>query len=264
MIEKILQKLYDEYYPDRDIQVLIVNGRVTLAINDTAQASYSIKGTYRYEEVQNLNQFTNGFVQYGLCPGDGPTAIIGLADPNANLKFILDASPYGKMPNTHSMIFNRYSDEDAKQVSNYTVYGLNGLLELADIVKFDKIHFSYDARYQEAVISQEPRVLKMNCKFDRFHYSYRECKYFATHQPYFEISNSVCSWWMRAFSAGRRWRRSPGAVRRTGWIMAFCMKTGGRFCTKLTNASWGCPTGPFTSSSSASRIGSRTMPSLWP
>ena len=170
MIEKILQKLYDEYYPDRDIQVLIVNGRVTLAINDTAQASYSIKGTYRYEEVQNLNQFTNGFVQYGLCPGDGPTAIIGLADPNANLKFILDASPYGKMPNTHSMIFNRYSDEDAKQVSNYTVYGLNGLLELADIVKFDKIHFSYDARYQEAVISQEPRVLKMNCKFDRFHY----------------------------------------------------------------------------------------------
>ena len=176
MIEKILQKLYDEYYPDRDIQVLIVNGRVTLAINDTAQASYSIKGTYRYEEVQNLNQFTNGFVQYGLCPGDGPTAIIGLADPNANLKFILDASPYGKMPNTHSMIFNRYSDEDAKQVSNYTVYGLNGLLELADIVKFDKIHFSYDARYQEAVISQEPRVLKMNCKFDRFHYSYRECK----------------------------------------------------------------------------------------
>lgn len=49
-----------------------------------------------------------------------------------------------------------------------------------------------------------------------------------------------------------------------GWIMAFCMKTGGRFCTKLTNASWGCPTGPFTSSSSASRIGSRTMPSLWP
>ena len=76
-------------------------------------------------------------------------------------------------------------------MSNYTVYGLNGLLELADIVKFDKIHFSYDARYQEAVISQEPRVLKMNCKFDRFHYSYRECKYFATHQPYFEISNSV-------------------------------------------------------------------------
>jgi len=82
MIERILQKLYDEYYPDRDIQVLIVNGRVTLAINDT-------------------------------------------------------------------------------------VYGLNGLLELEDIVKFDKIHFSYDARYQEAVISQEPRVLKMNCKFDR-------------------------------------------------------------------------------------------------
>ena len=77
MIERILQKLYDEYYPDRDIQVLIVNGRVTLAINDTAQASYSIKGTYRYEEVQKLNQFTNGFVQYGLCPGDGPTAIIG-------------------------------------------------------------------------------------------------------------------------------------------------------------------------------------------
>lgn len=191
MIERILQKLYDEYYPDRDIQVLIVHGRVTLAINDTAQASYSIKGTYRYEEVQKLNQFTNGFVQYGFCPGDGPTAIIGLTDPNANLKFILDASPYGKMPNTHRMIFNRYSDEDAKQVSNYTVYGLNGLLELADIVKFDKIHFSYDARYQEAVISQEPRVLKMNCKFDRFHYSYRECKYFATHQPYFEISNSV-------------------------------------------------------------------------
>ena len=58
MIERILQKLYDEYYPDRDIQVLIVNGRVTLAINDTAQASYSIKGTYRYEEVQKLNQFT--------------------------------------------------------------------------------------------------------------------------------------------------------------------------------------------------------------
>ena len=43
MIERILQKIYDKYYPDRDIQVLIVNGKVTLAINDTAQASYSIK-----------------------------------------------------------------------------------------------------------------------------------------------------------------------------------------------------------------------------
>lgn len=68
MIERILQKLYDEYYPDRDIQVLIVNGRVKLAINDTAQASYSIKGTYRYEEVQNLNQFTNGFCSIWPLP----------------------------------------------------------------------------------------------------------------------------------------------------------------------------------------------------
>ena len=191
MIERILQKIYDKYYPDRDIQVLIVNGKVTLAINDTAQASYSIKGTYRYEEVQKLNQFTNGFVQYGFCPGDGPTALIGLTDQDANLQFILDASPYGELPYTHRMVFNRYSDEDAKQVSNYTVYGLYGLFELSDIVKFDNIHFPYDARYQEAVVSQEPRILKMNCKFDNEQYSYKECKYFASHQPYFEISHSI-------------------------------------------------------------------------
>ena len=191
MIERILQKIYDKYYPDRDIQVLIVNGKVTLAVNDTAQASYSIKGTYRYEEVQKLNQFTNGFVQYGFCPGDGPTALIGLTDQDANLQFILDASPYGELPYTHRMVFNRYSDEDAKQVSNYTVYGLYGLFELSDIVKFDNIHFPYDARYQGAVVSQEPRILKMNCKFDNEQYSYKECKYFASHQPYFEISHSI-------------------------------------------------------------------------
>lgn len=41
------------------------------------------------------------------------------------------------------------------------------------------------------------------------------------------------SWWMRAFSAGRRWRRSPGADRRTGWIMAFCMKPGAGFVQSL-------------------------------
>lgn len=191
MIERILQKIYDKYYPNRDIQVLIVNGKVTLAVNDTAQASYSIKGTYRYEEVQKLNQFTNGFVQYGFCPGDGPTALIGLTDQDANLQFILDASPYGELPYTHRMVFNRYSDEDAKQVSNYTVYGLYGLFELSDIVKFDNIHFPYDARYQGAVVSQEPRILKMNCKFDNEQYSYKECKYFASHQPYFEISHSI-------------------------------------------------------------------------
>lgn len=191
MIERILQKIYDKYYPDRDIQVLIVNGKVTLAVNDTAQASYSIKGTYRYEEVQKLNQFTNGFVQYGFCPGDGPTDLIGLTDQDANLQFILDASPYGELPYTHRMVFNRYSDEDAKQVSNYTVYGLYGLFELSDIVKFDNIHFPYDARYQGAVVSQEPRILKMNCKFDNEQYSYKECKYFASHQPYFEISHSI-------------------------------------------------------------------------
>lgn len=191
MIERILQKIYDKYYPDRDIQVLIVNEKVTLAVNDTAQASYSIKGTYRYEEVQKLNQFTNGFVQYGFCPGDGPTALIGLTDQDANLQFILDASPYGELPYTHRMVFNRYSDEDAKQVSNYTVYGLYGLFELSDIVKFDNIHFPYDARYQGAVVSQEPRILKMNCKFDNEQYSYKECKYFASHQPYFEISHSI-------------------------------------------------------------------------
>lgn len=191
MIKRILQKIYDKYYPNRDIQVLIVNGKVTLAVNDTAQASYSIKGTYRYEEVQKLNQFTNGFVQYGFCPGDGPTALIGLTDQDANLQFILDASPYGELPYTHRMVFNRYSDEDAKQVSNYTVYGLYGLFELSDIVKFDNIHFPYDARYQGAVVSQEPRILKMNCKFDNEQYSYKECKYFASHQPYFEISHSI-------------------------------------------------------------------------
>ena len=31
----------------------------------------------------------------------------------------------------------------------------------------------------------------MNCKFDNEQYSYKECKYFASHQPYFEISHSI-------------------------------------------------------------------------
>lgn len=62
-----------------------------------------------------------------------------------------------------------------------------------------------------------------------------------------EITTSLTwsSWWMRAFSAGRRWRRSPGADRRTGWIMAFCMKTGGRFCTKAYERFLGMPNRAF-------------------
>ena len=71
------------------------------------------------------------------------------------------------------------------------------------------------------------------------------------------------SWWMRAFSAGRRWRRSPGAVRRTGWIMAFCMKTGGRFCTKLRTLPGDAQPG-LSPVHPAPAGWLRTMPSLWP
>ena len=36
--------------------------------------------------------------------------------------------------------FKKYSDEDAKHISNYTVYGLNGIEKIANFVKFDKIN----------------------------------------------------------------------------------------------------------------------------
>ena len=191
MIERILQNYLDSHYPNRDIQVLKTNGIYFIIVNDTAIVSFSLKGTYRYEEVKELNKLTGGYVRYGFCPGDGPTALIGVPIRDGELPFVIDASPYGEFPYTHKMLFNQYCDEDAKQVANYTVYGLNGIEALADKVKFDKIHYTYDARYHEAVISHEKRVLKMNCKFDNEQYSFKECKYFASHQPYFAINHSV-------------------------------------------------------------------------
>ncbi len=190
MLEKIIQKLISTGFPDRDIEVVKTNEGISFIAHDTLRLFYSLQGTYRYEEILQLNQLTGKNVQYGFCPGFGPTAIIGIDSPEANFKYLVSVSAYGEVPFSEHAEFNRYLDEDAKQVSNYTVYGTSKIEEIADFVKFDKIDFELDNRYKDAAISHEKRVLRMKCALDE-QYTFKECKYIAAKQTYWAVDRSM-------------------------------------------------------------------------
>lgn len=166
MIEKIFQKLLKKAYPDRNLEAVKIGRTIfTVSHNCIGGLNYSLQGTYSYEEVQKLNVHTTYSAGYGYCPGKGAIAIIGIPNSEADWGYFREVSAYGEIHTYEKLQFIKYSEEEAKHIVNYTVYGLEGIEEIANLVKFDKINRVYDYRYKD-IKSHNRRVLKMKCKLE--------------------------------------------------------------------------------------------------
>ena len=80
----------------------------------------------------------------------GPVAFIGV--PNSKCVqtsgyFMHEVQAYGQPINEEQYYFSQYTDEEAKQVSNYTVYGLGNPRILRGAAPIEKVKYFYDYRY---------------------------------------------------------------------------------------------------------------------
>lgn len=182
MFEKILTKVVKAIYPGRDISVERIRWRFFLESHDTAGCNtYLLEGTYAYNEVVKLNALTTYSVAFGFCSELGPIAFIGI--PNAVLAqrsgyFEYKVHAYGTPFDRSEYYFKAYTEEEAKNIGNYTVYGLQGLEEVATVATISQMSYVYDSRFK-AKEAENPRVFDMDCKLKGV-YSYNEAKLLAT------------------------------------------------------------------------------------
>lgn len=182
MLEKILNKMAKRVYPKRDISVEKIGGRFFLHSHDTTGCNdYLLDGTYSYDEVVKLNNLTTYSAGFGFCSELGPIAFIGVpnsayAHKSGYFKYKVHA--YGTPLDQSEYYFKAYTDEEAKNIGNYTVYGLSGLKEVAAAATISQIVYVYDSRFK-AKTSEKPRIFDMDCELKGF-YSYNEAKKLST------------------------------------------------------------------------------------
>lgn len=162
MIGKKFQKLLKNICFDRNSKAAKIGA---VSYDCIGSLTYSLQGTYTYEEVTKLNELTTYCASYGYCSGKGPVAIIGIPNQNADWEYFREVSAYGEINTYEKVRFQKYSEEDAKYICNYTVYGLEGIEQIANLVKFNKINSAYDSRHSD-VKSHNVRVLKMKCELE--------------------------------------------------------------------------------------------------
>ena len=160
------------------------------ASNSFGNMSYSLQGTHSYEEVKKLNRLTGYCAVYGYCYSKGPVAIIGIPLENINCKYFSEVVAYGEPYHHKELEFEKYPDEIAKQISNFIVYGSNGLEKIAGFVKFDKIHEIYDSRFREVRYSHKYRTLKMKCKLEG-KYSFQKVEFWAKNLKRWSVDRGV-------------------------------------------------------------------------
>ena len=182
MLEKILTKMAEKVYPKRNISVEKIGGRLFLHSHDTTGCNdYLLEGTYSYDEVVKLNNLTTYSVGFGFCSELGPVAFIGMPNPVCAQKsgyFKYKVQSYGTFSEQSEYYFKAYTDEEAKNIGNYTVYGLDGLREVASVAPISQMSYVYDSRFT-AKEAKNPRVFDMDCKLKGV-YSYNEAKLLST------------------------------------------------------------------------------------
>ena len=182
MLEKILTKIAKVVYPERDISVEKLGGRFFLHPRDTTGCnSFLLEGTYSYDEVVKLNALTTYSAGFGFCSELGPIAFIGIPNPVCAQRsgyFEYKVHAYGTPFDESEYYFKAYTEEEAKNIGNYTVYGLYGLREVASVAPISQMSYVYDSRFK-AKEAKNPRVFDMDCKLKGI-YSYNEAKLLST------------------------------------------------------------------------------------
>lgn len=183
MLEKILNQMAKVVYPERDISVERIGGRFFLHPHDTAGCNdYLLEGTYSYDEVVKLNALTTYNAGFGFCSELGPVAFIGIpnrvrAQRSGYFKYKVNeyGTPFGQNDECY---FKAYTDEEAKSIGNYTVYGFSKIKEVAAVAPISKMSYIEDSR-RKAKESENPRVFDMDCELKGV-YSYKEAKLLST------------------------------------------------------------------------------------
>ena len=182
MIKKILKKIANWVYPSRDIVVKKIEGKYVFFEHDmTGCNDYLLEGTYSYDEVMKLNDLTDYRAGFGVCSELGPIALIGIPSPFRAQKsgyFEYKVHAYGTPFDQSEYYFKAFSEEEAKHIKNYTVYGLCGLKEVAAIAPIREMSYVYDSRFKAKEV-KNPRVFDMDCKLKGV-YSYNEAKLLST------------------------------------------------------------------------------------
>ena len=165
MLEKILTKMAKVVYPERDISVEKLGGRFFLHPRDTTGCnSFLLEGTYSYDEVVKLNALTTYSAGFGFCSELGPIAFIGIPNPVCAQRsgyFEYKVHAYGTPFDESEYYFKAYTEEEAKNIGNYTVYGLDGLREVASVAPISQMSYVYDSRFK-AKEAKNPRVFDMD------------------------------------------------------------------------------------------------------
>lgn len=186
MLQKFLNYLVRKAYPDREYSVEKIGGRFFINVHDSVGSNhYLLEGEYSYDEVIRLNDLTNYNAGFGFCKELGPVAFIGVPNVKCVSKdgyFKYNVHEYGVLCDESEYHFSLYTDETAKKIKNYTVYGLfmpeNGSNDISKFAKISKLACSYDSRY--AVKRKERnKVYDMDCKLKGI-YSFDKAKLLAT------------------------------------------------------------------------------------
>ena len=182
MLEKFLTKMAKVVYPERDIGVEKIGGRFFLHPRDTTGCNtYLLEGTYSYDEVVRLNALTTYCAGFGFCSELGPIAFIGIPNfvcAQRSEYFEYKVHAYGTSFDQSKYYFKAYTEEEAKNIGNYTVYGLDGLREVAEVAPISQMSYVYDSRFK-AKEAKIPRIFDMDCKLKGV-YSYNEAKILST------------------------------------------------------------------------------------
>lgn len=182
MLEKILYKIAKLIYPKRNFKVVKVGGHFIIRLYDVIRCNtYLLEGKYSYDEVMKLTDSIQGDILFGFCNEIGPVALMEKYYPrdlHQSGYFRYNVMEYGKPYDEDEYYFEAYTDEEAKYIENYTVYGACELEEVAKLVPISKINYFLDSRW-EAKNAYKPKVFDMDCKLKGV-YSYKEAKILST------------------------------------------------------------------------------------
>lgn len=169
-------------YPERKLDVIVDNDKLQIIARDAVGGNeYILEGKYSYDMVEKMNAKTGGYAGYGFCKDIGPVAFIG-----SKAQILVNRSGFfndnievcGEVPEYTQKYFEIYSEKDAKQIANYTVYGCGGFDVIVSMAKMDKIRYYYDSRYLEK-LKNESKFFNMDVQIEG-KYSYEAAKMLAS------------------------------------------------------------------------------------
>ena len=186
MIEKILKRLAKVTYPERDISAEKIGKRIFMFKLDTVGCNnYLLDGRYSYDEVIALNNLTGYLCGFGFCKEIGPVAFIGVCNPHFCTNsgyFQYNVHEYGTSRDDSEYYWKVYSDEVAREIGNYTVYGFFGIEAVATKAPIAKMQYIYDSRYKckkDMGHNEEKTIIEMDLKLSGT-YSFDEARLLAT------------------------------------------------------------------------------------